>query len=149
MDVNGPKTIGRTKPQADTSRVDDVVALEESARAGSIEATAPSQRALNIENQDLKRQLAVMTARVAVMNMGGKPGSTKPIGLAFERLQAFEAKMLSTFDMTDAAKLRTINEMAEAVKSWKEREAVFADQVESELGSAEAVQEAGQQWGGR
>lgn len=130
--VNG-KTIGRTKPEADTSRVDDVAALEESARDGTLAPSSPRERALHIENTELRRQLAVMTARVSVMSMGGKAGSTAPIGHAHERLQAFEEKILSTAKMTDAAKLETLGEMVAAVKSYAERKAAHAAEVEAEV----------------
>lgn len=131
------KTIGRGNREADTTRVDAVTAYEEAARAGTIEATSPRERALNVENQELRRQLAVMTSRVAVMSMGGKPGSTKPVGGLFERFKAFEEKTLSTIDMNNEAKLRALDEMAAALKSWNEREAKYLGEVERKVAAGE------------
>jgi hypothetical protein len=133
MGMNG-KTIGRMKPAPDMTQVNDIAAAEEQVASGAAAALTPLERAYRMENIDLKRQLAVANARVAVMTMGGdKDKMFKPVAGAFERMAAFEAVVLSTVDMNDAARLRTLAKMADDVKSFAERREKNAAEVESNV----------------
>jgi hypothetical protein len=130
--MNG-KTIGRTKPQPDTTQLESIAHAE--AEIASIKVLTGEmtlrERAFHMENISLKRQLAVMTARASVMTMGGdKDKLFKPVTGTFERIAAFEQVVLATLDMTDEAKLRALAKMAEDVKSFAERREKHLAEVE-------------------
>lgn len=88
------------------------------------------ERGMHMELVQLRRQLDVERARNAVLVMGGK-GST-PIGDTHERLAAVEERVLATADMTEAGKLKAIDELrADMAKHKATREAWLAE-VEGE-----------------
>lgn len=130
--MNG-KTLGRTKPAPDRSVVEETLRAAEELHAdvaAGRELLTGRERALQMDIVSLRRQLDVERARNAVLVMGGK--GSAPIGDTHERLAAVEERVLATGDMTDAAKLKHLDELRADMAKHKATREAWLKEVEGE-----------------
>lgn len=136
--MNG-KTIGRTKPEPDRSKVDESVRIFESVGDGLNYADAeqagvrPSEteRELKARLVLLGRRLEQSEARNAVLiNGGDRSNLSRPVGNAFDWMREFTERMLAIGDMNEKARKREFDKMLADVKAVEDRKKKHAADVE-------------------
>lgn len=133
--MNGPKTIGRIKPAPDQSKVEEIAAAVEKVADVSASGAGfltPRERAFHMENIQLKRELAVMTARNNAMMMAGEKG-TRPVGNAWERQAEMEERILAADLMKPSAAVDAIARMADDVRKHRKAKSEWVAAVEKEV----------------
>ncbi len=133
------KTIGRTKPDPDLTRVieaeiiahDVDSALSRAEAIRESEKPTPTERGLRAQVVLLQRRCDQAEARaVVLMNGGDRSNLSRPVGNAFEWMREFTERMLAMGDMTPNARAAKFNEMLREVKAAEEQRKKFAADVE-------------------